>query len=332
MRTIVVSPVPGNPGASGAALENAVAQTSASSASDPWLIKLEPGLFEVGSTLQMGPYLHIEGSGEGVSVITKNGDSSTNGGTIRMADNSELRRLTVENRGAAAYAIAINAQGVVNVRLSHVTATASEGSPTTYAVMLDSASGAIEHSTVIGGGSNPAVGLIAAAGSSLTVRGTHVISNSTGVTNGQSDVRIVDCIIEAHGTTGNVLGVYVAGYGNIPTSNGSLIMNTLAVADGTGDAHGIEVAGGSFAELVSVRSTGTGSGLRMRTTGSQSGTTSVRAVGSVFEGPTGVVVLGGGYDTRLSGGQIRGGVAGSGLTCVFVSDQAFAALTSACTP
>jgi hypothetical protein len=335
-RTLVVSPVPGDPVASGNALQAAMAQTSSSSASDRWLVKIEPGVYELGSVLYGRPYVDIEGSGEGVTVVTRTGDGSADAGTIRVADNSELRSLTVENRGGAAYAVGVNLVGTVNAKLSRVTAIAHDGSSLTYALRAVGAAATVEYSTTIASDPVYAVGLLAAAGSTVTVRSSHVAASvvsgdSIGIFNGQSDVRIIDCLVEAHGT-GNPLGIYVAGHGDVPNSNGSLITGTLSSADGSTDADGIEVAGGAFAELLNVRSTGTGAGLRLRTTGGQSGTTSVRSIGSIYEGPTGVLALGSGYDSRFSGGQIRGGVSGAGLKCASVSDAGFDLLTSSCTP
>lgn len=285
--------------------------------------------------LYMRPFADIEGSGEGTTLITRPGDAGPNEGTIRIADNSELRRVTIENRGGAAYAVAVNFQGASNARLSHVTALASEGGTATYAIYVQGGGATVEDSSVVARHSNYyAVGLLAAQGAAVVVRRCHVVSDvvsgdAQGLTNGQSDVRVFDSTIAAHGT-GNVLGIYVAGYGNVPSSNGSLIANSVVSADGGADAHGIEVAGGASADLVGVRAQGKGSGLRLRTTGAQTGTTQVRSVASVFDG--GIASLGGGYDTRLTGGQIRGGASGSGYKCAFVSDESFEPLTAMCTP
>jgi hypothetical protein len=329
--------VPGDAAASGAALQSAVAQTSSSSPANPWLIRIEPGVFDVGSPLDIPSHVHVEGSGEGITVVTKAGGPSSSDATVRMSSNSELRWLSVENRGGDAFAVGVNAISASNVRLSHVTADARDGATLTYAVMIQASSATVSESTLLA--SHPsyyAVGFVAHSDSHVTLRASRVIASvpagdAIAVFNGQSDVRIADVTAEAHGS-GNALGIYVAGFGNIPTSNGSEISNTLATADGGADAHGIEIAGGAFAELQGVRSRGTASGLRLRTTGSQSGVTLVRSIGSTIEGPTGVLALGAGYDTRFSGGQIRGAVTGTGLACVFVSDGAFAARNGSCQP
>ena len=94
IRTVIVSPVPGNPVASGTALQNALAGISAPSETNRWLLKIEPGTYDMQSnSLQMRPWIDIEGSGINVTTIRS---SQT---TIRGASNAELRMLTVEAIG-----------------------------------------------------------------------------------------------------------------------------------------------------------------------------------------------------------------------------------------
>lgn len=109
IRTVTVSPVPGNPTASGTALRNALAGISAPSSTDRWLLKIEPGIYDVGTTaLPMRSWVDIEGSGVGVTTVRGSVDAfATNyEGTINGADNAELRLLTVEALGSASIAVA----------------------------------------------------------------------------------------------------------------------------------------------------------------------------------------------------------------------------------
>ena len=94
IRTVLVSPVPGNPVASGTALQNALAGISSPSDTNRWLLKIEPGIYDLqAGSLQMRPWVDIEGSGINVTTIRS---SQT---TIRGASNAELRMLTVEAIG-----------------------------------------------------------------------------------------------------------------------------------------------------------------------------------------------------------------------------------------
>lgn len=95
IRTVLVSPVPGDPVASGTALRNALAGISSPSSTNRWLLKIEPGIYDVGTTsLQMRSWVDIEGSGIGVTTIR--GSVLPENATIHGANNAELRLLTIE--------------------------------------------------------------------------------------------------------------------------------------------------------------------------------------------------------------------------------------------
>ena len=64
----------------------------------------------------------------------------------------------------------------------------------------------------------------------------------------------------------------------------------------------------------------------------QYGTTTVRSIGSIFQGPIGILTTGSGYQTHISGGQFGGGVSGSAYKCSFVTNANFDALSATCTP
>jgi hypothetical protein len=123
IRTVLVSPVPGNPVASGTALRNALAAISSPSATNPWLVKIEPGIFDVGTTsLQMRSWVDIAGSGIGVTTIRGSVDGeSLTAGTINGASNAELRLLTVHATGSGApNAIAMYNEIVSSLRIYRV--------------------------------------------------------------------------------------------------------------------------------------------------------------------------------------------------------------------
>jgi hypothetical protein len=69
----------------------------------------------------MKPFVDVEGSGETMTTITGLGSSLNNVGTVRVVDDSELRWLTVENRGGASFAKPIYVSNA-SPRISHVTA------------------------------------------------------------------------------------------------------------------------------------------------------------------------------------------------------------------
>jgi hypothetical protein len=129
-RTEVVGPV-GTATQNGTALENALAGITNASQTNPYLLKVEPGVYDLGAApgLTMKPWVDIEGSGEGATKITASGIAG-NFGTVVGASNSELRFLTVENTGGTGEAIAIfnpDTSGST-MRITHVSAAASGSS------------------------------------------------------------------------------------------------------------------------------------------------------------------------------------------------------------
>lgn len=94
-RTVIVSPV----GTNGQALLNALASITDASASRPYLLYIEPETYDLGNrSLQMKPFVDIEGSGELNAIITStvSADEAPTG-TVDGANNTEMRFLTVQN-------------------------------------------------------------------------------------------------------------------------------------------------------------------------------------------------------------------------------------------
>jgi hypothetical protein len=110
-RTVVISPGASATG-NGTALLTVLTAITTASSSDPWLIKLEPGVFDLGTdTLTMKSFVDIEGSGPGMTAIRSAPATTTLNcirNTVRMTDASELRDLTVE-----AYAVGAGCLGGV---------------------------------------------------------------------------------------------------------------------------------------------------------------------------------------------------------------------------
>lgn len=122
-RTVVVSPISGGTTTqNGTALLAALNDITTASSTNPYLLKIEPGVYDLnGGTLNMQPYVDIEGSGEDVTTIT----SGTALATVQGADNAEMRWLTVQNT-AAGYAVEANATDST-ARFLHVTARGTVG-------------------------------------------------------------------------------------------------------------------------------------------------------------------------------------------------------------
>jgi hypothetical protein len=120
-RTVVVKPGV-DAQDSGSILLERLAEITDASADNPYLLKIEPGIYDIGAAvLQMKEYVDIEGSGVWVTKITGTGNSSSDTGTVWGSNNAELRNLTVHNTGdgllwsTAIYNIA-SAPSLLNVR------------------------------------------------------------------------------------------------------------------------------------------------------------------------------------------------------------------------
>lgn len=133
LRTIVISPS-SNAQGNCDALRSAMMGVFDNSAENPFLIKLEPGLYDCGSQpLFMKPFIDIEGSGANLTRIIGNPEGDDGGtfrfGVITGANNAELRQLTVEHIGGTQIGIAIDNLGA-SMRITDVTVTVSQSTGT----------------------------------------------------------------------------------------------------------------------------------------------------------------------------------------------------------
>ncbi len=152
-RTVVVSPV-GTATENGAALLNALTGITGASVNNPYLLKIEPGVYDLGtSSLQMKEGVDVEGSGEKTTTITASGYATYTLGTVMGASNTELRFLSVTNTGGVTnpYAIAIYYGSAVSAKITHVTASASMG-PSNIAIRNKDSSPIMTNVTVLAGG------------------------------------------------------------------------------------------------------------------------------------------------------------------------------------
>jgi hypothetical protein len=123
--TFIISP-DADPVQAGRVLRQTVAAITDASATNPYLIKIEPGVYDLeGNSLFMVPYVDVEGSGEGVTTITAAIGSGS--GAVVGANNTELRQLTVKNTGEAGQQVVAIFSQSASIRLNQVTAIASGG-------------------------------------------------------------------------------------------------------------------------------------------------------------------------------------------------------------
>jgi hypothetical protein len=201
-RTVVVSPV-GSPAQNGTELIAKLNTITDASAQNPYLLKIEPGVFDLGATaLQMKEYVDVEGSGERVTTITSTvtEGATISTGTVRGVSNTELRHLAVKNNSQGNYATAIFHTGSA-ARITHVTAIASSSTNNNAAIVVRGPGAAVQ-----------------IAGSTVTVDGAdslfaYAVSGVTGAT-----VTIRNSVIVVTPATNASYGVLVSGADGFPSS------------------------------------------------------------------------------------------------------------------
>lgn len=243
-RTILVSPQ-STQAASGTALLNALNGITDAAVGNRYLFIIEPGIYDLGTnSLNMKEYVDIEGSGEGVTIISGTVDSaSSNSGVVNGADNSELRFLTVRNKRTSGTAIAVfNSSVEASMKMLHVTALTHEGSVgLRFPVYNYYSYTTMTHVTALSdsSGSNTAVynvyGAPVIRDSEITAKGG---TTCYGVYNYNSTVSIYNTIIKASNGSGDNCGIYNTGsvfginvYGSqIYGEDNSIYHNSAAVS------------------------------------------------------------------------------------------------------
>lgn len=176
----VVVPVVADPVQNGSNLLAAAAAIAAQSpsATNGFLLKLEPGTYDIGSTpLQMHAYVEIEGSGEDITTITGAGQASQTSGVVLAASSTQLRKLTVQSRSGATFSTAVYADNTVtSFSISHGTAQAN-GTSNVYGIQsLGSLS--IEDATVVVSSSGTGIGIYS-FGNATQIKNSSIQSTST---------------------------------------------------------------------------------------------------------------------------------------------------------
>jgi hypothetical protein len=150
-RTVVVSPV-GTAVENGTALRNALASITGASADNPYLVYIEPGTYDVGSTpLALKDGVNVQGAGSGFDSGTHIVGHVGGAGTgLILAAGAELRDLSVEDQLAspAATATAIYANTFRQFILDHVRVEMHEVATDSQGIVLDHTAATIADSKV----------------------------------------------------------------------------------------------------------------------------------------------------------------------------------------
>lgn len=328
VQTVHVHPVPGDWTASGTALLNALAGITNASATKRYVIKVEPGIFELGtSRLIMKPFVDIEGSGQEATVIQGGGFSTNDDGVVWGAASAELRELQVRSNSHPSQAAIAFYLPSGDTRLRNVFLFAIGGVGTWG--IRSAGSPFIEECTIqVQGGAN-SHGLVSLGENRRPVIRRTVIEVTNGSSNGygmlflsgSAPAEIRDVQIKLSGSYSFSYGIYLDDPFNLLASR---------VTSST-----IDVAGSSTNTGIWFR------GLRLNVEQSQ-----IRAAGS---NGTGIVNNGGGTlvlehsesagalnsaatyvgPLLIGASRLEGGAA-IGATCAGVYDETFIFYASAC--
>lgn len=249
--TILVSPA-GSPLENGAALLSALAGITAS-ASTPALLKIEPGIYDLAaSSLNMKPYVDVEGAGENVTTLTGSVIPSISmAGVVNGADNAEIRFLTVINTGPGTAMSNINASpkvtgvtlkaigpgevsvGIRNIHanpvINRVTVSALGGELSNWGILSDSASPTMTDVVVTSeGGADDSIAILSLTSSpvmnAITAKASGSASKNVAIENFGSSAMMTNVTAVASG------GLYAEAI--INAASNSSLTNILATAYG----------------------------------------------------------------------------------------------------
>lgn len=230
--TLIVHPDP-DVAKAGIELLNVVAGITDNSASNPYLVKIEPGIYNLGSaSLPMKPYVDIEGSGEVVTTVTS--AVSSGYGTVVGADHSELRSLTVKNIGGGQQSVALFSEST-SPRFTHVTAMSS-GASENYGIHLSNGSPVLSNVSASASGGTTVVAMANFNGNTTVSNSSFTASDGSGLVVGVlttfgGSVKLVSSTLTA---SGGAIAMGLRSYNGNHT-----LANVTATASGSGLSYGI---------------------------------------------------------------------------------------------
>lgn len=349
VRTVVVSPVVSSDvvdeSASGAALRAAISGIAAS-VTDAWVVKVEPGRFDVcsGGPLVVPPYVQLEGSGQGATTIVGCGSASFTQGTLQMSSHTAIRRLSVDSNGAGKQgATALLVLNVQDVQISEVAAHGYGGSGGySIGLFVQTGSGVIVRDGLFRGGDTTGsrynYGVYVRLASRVDLFDVEAIA--TRATEQAVGFYFGGGLEVQETSLRGAKGISIApGFASSDAAFGLLVENQASGAQ-------IEIADGYFRSEragiglsynqsdIMVRNVHAAGDVRGLETNQPAGG-AVEFIASRLEGQTFAVdIQGAAYDVHLAGGQIKGALTGytSQMKCASVADGSFVTLGGDCQP
>ena len=337
LQTILI-PATSNAAANGTALLGSLASITDATASKRYLIKLEPGKYDVQQVqVVMKPYVDIAGSGREATKLL--GAPITAPfpypSVVNGASNSELRDLSVINvgRGPGTFAIGIFLGGV-DTRLTNVKSKAS-GGDVNEGIIIRGANSTVDTVIGVGVGGSIASGIVVEEGSGATLLRSDFRASGATDTNraiwvraqfASVTTRIGTCTAQAIG--GEQAYGLLESDGNFPGTRIAVLRSTFAAMDASLENHGIHLDPGPAFSMLASRASATGTssyGLRVLNL------YETRIHGSTLAGDSGpVLVLLGSGSTKIASSGLYGGPVIGTAVCAGVHDDAFTFYPSTC--
>jgi hypothetical protein len=248
---IVVSPAAGGSATdSGTALLAALSGITDASASNPYLVKLAPGIYDLGAqSLTIPDDVDIEGSGMGNTHVTSAVPDSTTAGTIVStgSERQALRFLAVENTAGGVALFVANS----NFRTFRVFVAASGGAKPTGIYVSGHVSALLEEAQVlVAGGTSANLGVALVGDAKLG--GTALLRNLIINAVATADGAVADGLVSANASptlTGVRIQASATGSCSVAVCTGVGILDvsgtvTVLHSSISGSSYGILNAGG----------------------------------------------------------------------------------------
>jgi len=181
----------------------AMASITGASESNPYLLKIEPGVYDIGVNTLLGkPWVDVQGAGENTTVVTGAGAAGGNPWTNCVAvfsDHEEARFITFKAYGAndLAAAVCLEGDGSAPSRLLHVTASATLGST---ASTYSNAWAVVVHLTGAGDLQTGVVELRHVTATASSPGAAFAVYNTYGTTS----LQVIDSTVRAEGGVTNI--------------------------------------------------------------------------------------------------------------------------------
>ncbi len=232
-RTIIVSPV-GTPLQNGTSLLAKRAAITDASAAKPYLLKLEPGTYDIGSeSFTMAQYIDTEGSGVQTTIIM--GGVGT-GGVIIGSSNAEIRMLTVFNYGGGSSAAAIF-NSTSSPRITSLNAEASGSTTNTAIYNVNGSNPAMAHVNATASGGTSAFAIYSYMSSPIMSDINALAQNATNtncaITNEASSAQLLYSSAKGQG------GTEAIGIRNLNSSS-PFLFSVIAAGEGGSSSYGIK--------------------------------------------------------------------------------------------